>query len=253
MNTEMGLPMASDAPNDDIAEVPQFTVLRGEPFPKKEISDSGYVNNAPDQAPAVPSVIEPTPDPMAVQTSVSSVLSMDDLQVVFTTNNDPHNPHNWITLSRGTPPAVVGKLVKPAKTITKKPPKEKTEAKIDHFNPDIVNKASDNTYALDDDETQVGMRSRCVWYKNGHRTVQYTSTGYAGWCGQRSVVRARSGLPYARPVQTKFKGSNGINPKLHTTMKNDAANILMSLPETGVAPAASAGVTPAGTHIEEID
>tara|TARA_B110001452_G_scaffold37798_1_gene28904 strand:+ start:970 stop:1080 length:111 start_codon:yes stop_codon:yes gene_type:complete len=36
-------------------------------------------------------------------------------------------------------------------------------------------------------------------------------------------------------------------------MKNDAANILMSLPETGVAPAASAGVTPAGTHIEEID
>ena len=33
-------------------------------------------------------------------------------------------------------------------------------------------------------------------------------------------------------------------------MKNDAANILMSLPET--APAA-ADVTPAGTHIEEID
>ena len=35
-----------------------------------------------------------------------------------------------------------------------------------------------------------------------------------------------------------------------STMKNAAANILMSLPET--APAA-AGVTPAGTHIEEID
>ena len=28
--------------------------------------------------------------PMAVQTSVSPVLNMDDLQVVFTTNNDPH-------------------------------------------------------------------------------------------------------------------------------------------------------------------
>ena len=95
------LPMASDAPND-IEGVPQFAVLRDEPFPK-EISDSGYVNNAPDQAPAVPSVIEPTPDPMAVQTSVSSVLSMDDLQVVFTTNNDPHQ---WITFSRVTPAAV---------------------------------------------------------------------------------------------------------------------------------------------------
>ena len=154
-------------------------------------------------------------------------------------------------LSRVTPAAVVGKLVKPAKTITKKPPKEKTEAKIDHFNPEIVDKASDNTHALDDDERQAGMRSRCVWYKNGNRTVQYTSTGYAGWCGQRSVSRARSGLPYARPVQTKFKGSNGTSPKRHSTMKNDAANTLMSLPATGVTLAAS--VTPAGTHIEEID
>ena len=135
---------------------------------------------------------------------------------------------------------VVGKLVKPA---TKKPPKEKTEAQIDHFNPAIIDKAIANTHALDDDERNAGMRSRCVWYKNGNRTVQYTSTGYAGWCGQRSVVRARSGLPYARPVQTKFKGSNGISPKLHTTMKNDAANVLMSLP----------AATPAGTHIDEID
>ena len=144
-----------------------------------------------------------------------------------------------ITFSRVTPPAVVGKLVKPAKT------KEKTEAKMDHFNPEIVDKASDNTHSLDDDERQAGMRSRCVWYKNGHRTVQYTSKGYAGWCGQRSVARARSGLPYERPVEKKFKGSNGKSRKSNTTMKNDAANTLMSLP--------AASVTPAGTHIEEID
>ena len=102
----------SDAPND-IEGVPQFAVLRDEPFPK-EISDSGYVNT-----PAVPSVTEPTPDPMAVQTSVSPVLNMDDLQMVFTTSN---NPHHWITFSRVTPAAVVGKLVKPAKTVTKNLP-----------------------------------------------------------------------------------------------------------------------------------
>ena len=108
--------MASDAPNDDIAGVPQFAVLRDEPFPK-EISDSGYVNNAPDEAPAVPSVIEPTPDTMAVQTSVSPVLNMDDLQVVFTTNNDPHK---WITFSRFTPAAVVGKLVKTSKSLPRR-------------------------------------------------------------------------------------------------------------------------------------
>ena len=107
MNTEVSLPMASDAPND-IEGVPQFAVLRDEPFPK-EISDSGYVNNAPDEAP----VIEPTPDTMAVQTSVSPVLNMDDLQMVFTTSN---NPRHWITFSRVTPAAVVGKLVNPAKT-----------------------------------------------------------------------------------------------------------------------------------------
>ena len=174
------------------------------------------------------------------------------------------DPHKLFTLSFATPPAVVGKLVKPAKKITKKPPKEKTEAQIDHFNPEIIDKAIANTQALDDDERHAGMRSRCVWYKNGNRTVQYTSIGYAGWCGQRSVARARSGLPYARPVQTKFKGSNGTSPKRHSTMKNDAANILMSLPETAPAAASfpdytpaptsdAAGVTPAGTHIEEID
>ena len=164
---------------------------------------------------------------------------MDELQAIFTTSNDPHK---LFTLSFVTPPAVVGKLVKPAKKITKKPPKEKTEAKIDRFNPDIIDKTSDNTDALDDDEKKAGMRSRCVWYKNGHRNVQYTSKGYAGWSGQRSVSRARSELPYERPVQKKFKGSNG---KSHTTMKNDAANTLMSLP--------AAHVTPAGAHIEEID
>ena len=145
---------------------------------------------------------------------------------------------------------MVGKLVKPT---IKNPPKEKNEAKIDHFNPEIVDKTSDNTYALDDDERQAGMRSRCVWYKNGNRTVQFTSKGYTGWCGQRSVARARSGLPYERPVQKrlfekKFKGSNGKSPpkspKSHDTMKN-AANTLISLP--------AASVTPAGTHIEDID
>ena len=109
MNTEVSLPMASDAPNDDIAGVPQVAVLRDA-----------------DEAPAVPSVIEPTPDPMAVQTSVSPVFNMDELQAIFTTSKDPHK---LFTLSFATPPAVVGKLVKPAKTITKKPPKEKTEAK----------------------------------------------------------------------------------------------------------------------------
>ena len=46
--------------------------------------------------------------PMAVQTSVSPVLNMDDLQMVFTTSN---NPRHWITFSRVTPAAVVGKLV----------------------------------------------------------------------------------------------------------------------------------------------
>ena len=91
MNTEVSLPMASDAPNDDIAGVPQFAVLRDA-----------------DEAPAVPSVIEPTPDTMAVQTSVSPVLNMDDLQMVFTTSN---NPRHWITFSRVTPAAVVGKLL----------------------------------------------------------------------------------------------------------------------------------------------
>ena len=75
---------------------------------------------------------------------------------------------------------------------------------MDRFNPDIVDKASDNTDALDDDERKAGMRSRCVWYKNGQRTVQSTSKGYTGWCGQRGVVRARSGLPYERPVQKKL-------------------------------------------------
>ena len=110
---------------------------------------------------------------------------------------------------------LVGKLVKPAKTITKKPPKEKTEAQIDQFNPEIVDKASDNTHVLDDDEIEAGMRSRCVWYKNGNRTVQYTSKGYAGWCGQRSVARARSGLTYERPVQSKkFKAQR---VQLHVT------------------------------------
>ena len=49
------------------------------------------------------------------------------------------------------------------------------------------------------------------------------------------------------------KGRMGSTRNSILEMKNDAANILMSLPETGVAPAASAGVTPAGTHIEEID
>ena len=81
------------------------------------------------------------------------------------------------------------------------------------------------------------------------RNVQYTSKGYAGWCGQRSVARARCGLPYARPVQKKFKGSNGMNKNLQS--RNDAANTLMSLPATGVTPAASvtaaASVIPAGT------
>ena len=166
------------------------------------------MNSAPDETPAVPSVTEATPDPMAVQTSVSPVLSMDDLQVASTPvlSNDPHK---WITFSRVTPAAVVGKLVKPAKTITKKPPKEKTEAKIDHFNPEIVEKASNNTRALDDDEIQAGMRSRCVWYKNGNRTVQYTSKGYAGWRGQRSVARARSGLSYQRRA---WAGGGARNP-----------------------------------------
>ena len=60
MNTEVSLPMASDAPNDDIAGVPQFAVLRDEPFPK-EISDSGYVNKEPDQAPAGERGYQPHP------------------------------------------------------------------------------------------------------------------------------------------------------------------------------------------------
>ena len=49
-------------------------------------------------------------------------------------------------------------------------------------------------------------------------------------------------------VEKKFKGSNGNSPpkspKSHDTMKN-AANTLISLP--------AASVTPAGTHIEDID
>ena len=36
-------------------------------------------------------------------------------------------------------------------------------------------------------------------------------------------------------------------------MKNDAANTLMSLPPASATPAATSSVTPAGTHIEEID
>ena len=64
--------------------------------------------------------------PMAVQTSVSPmsvspVLNMDELQAIFTTSKDPHK---LFTLSFATPPAVVGKLVKPAKKITKKPPNQ---------------------------------------------------------------------------------------------------------------------------------
>ena len=174
--------------------------------------------------------------PMAVQTSVSPVLNMDEFQAIFTTSNDPHK---LFTLSFATPPAVVGKLVKPAKKITKKPPKEKTEAKIDRFNPDIIEKTSDNTDALDDDEKKAGMRSRCVWYKNGHRNVQYTSKGYAGWCGQRGVVRARSGLPYERAVQKKI----GTTWRYVGYPSHDgcAAKTLMSLPTASV------------THIEEID
>ena len=68
--------------------------------PPKEVF-GGYVNNAPDEAPAVPSVTdtEATPDLMVVQTSVSPLLNMDDLQVVFTTSNDPHK---WITFPRAT-------------------------------------------------------------------------------------------------------------------------------------------------------
>ena len=43
------LPMASD---DHTDAVPSFAVMTDEPYPK-EIFDSGYVNNAPDEAPAV--------------------------------------------------------------------------------------------------------------------------------------------------------------------------------------------------------
>ena len=117
--------------------------------------------------------------------------------------------------------------------------KEKTEANIDHFNPEKVDKAIDNTRALDDDEIQAGMRSHCVWYKNGNRTVQYTSKGYAGWCGQRSVVRARSGLPYARPIQKKMLGKKWTYVGYPS---HDGSKTLTSLP-----------ATPAGTHIDEID
>ena len=175
MNTEVGLPIASDAPNDDIAGVPQLAVLRDEPFPK---TDSDYVNNAPDEAPAVPSVTEATPDPMAVHTSVSPVLNMDDLQVVFTTSDDPTK---WIPFSRVTPAAVVGKL-------TKKPPKEKTEAKIDHFNPEIVDKASDNTRALDDDEIQAARHAfslRLVQEWQPYRAIYFQGIRRMVWTTQR--------------------------------------------------------------------
>ena len=63
-----------------------------------------------------------------------------------------------------------------------------------------------------------------------------------------------------------LKKKKGTSPKRHSTMKNDAANILMRLPKTAPAVASfpdytpapdvssdAAGVTPAGTHIEEID
>ena len=42
-------------------------------------------------------------------------------------------------------------------------PKEKTEAKVDNVNPEIVDKTTDNTFALDEDEKKAGMRSRCVF------------------------------------------------------------------------------------------
>ena len=97
-------------------------------------------------------------------------------------------------------------------------------------------------------------RQACVLVAFGTRMAIVpcnTSKGYAGWCGQRSVARARSGLPHERPVQQKFYGSNAKSRKTHTAVKNDAAITLMSLPATGGTPAAS--VTPAGAHIEEID
>ena len=74
--------MASD---DHTDAVPSFAVMTDEPYPK-EIFDSGYVNNAPDEAPVVPSVTEATPDSTTsgdgsgpVVFSDAQVLNMDDL------------------------------------------------------------------------------------------------------------------------------------------------------------------------------
>ena len=76
-------------------------------------------------------------------------------------------------------------------------------------------------------------------------------------CSQRSVARARSGLPYERPVQ-KTLGTKWTYAG-YPSHDGCAAKTLMSLPAASVTPAAAAGVTPAasdtpaGTHIEEID
>ena len=107
MNSSNSNDVPSDAPHD-IEGVSRVPVTTDEPY-LKEIFDSGYVNKAPDFATAdngsgpvglatandgsEPAGFATAGFPMAVQTSVSPVLNMDDLQVVFTTNNDPHK---WI-------------------------------------------------------------------------------------------------------------------------------------------------------------
>ena len=134
----------------------------------------------------------------------------------------------------------VGKLVKPAKTITKKPPKEKTEAQIDHFNPKII----DKTRALKlMPLTMMRGRQACVLVAFGTRMAivpcnirlwdtqggVWSTTTWRCTC-QDFGDRGRSGfvdclclLPYDRPAHIKFNPSlplkSGFSERAHVAWR----------------------------------
>lgn len=181
--------------------------------------------------------------------------SMDDLTVSVAFKTTQEFPLIWRTMEPNiTPfttalPVVIGKPLKPTQNLKKE---KKSEAKIDNFNTETIQEATDNTDSLDDDEKNIGMRSRRIIYKNGNRAVQYTSKGYAGWCAQRSIVRARSGLPYER-VKAHKKTQNTQNKAQTSTSQKKNKKLTWDFVPLSESKHIPSSTTPVGIQIEEMD